>query len=281
MPIVAHDMFSRFTSVDYLSAAGAAAMVPSRIGNEEAAIIGETHLNGTALDGSLAAGGLAEEESLLGTGVDDIGGSASSIQAPIGDAYYNVGAAIFVLFVIVALGGLFIWRQRKNGGFRRSSILLGSGPGGKAENGLAGHMNQHRRNRSSQSDRHFRHAGLARDEEETGELLAMDRRRSSFTGGRQSRTHSLSGGKQHSRSGSGHSRTGSNHSLSRKGEEEEDPESRPLTQKGTLPKGEELFSVGEEDEEDLSSDEEREREVLGQESPGRSARSGQARRYDI
>lgn len=51
-PLAAHDMLVRFIGVDLLAAAGPAAQVPSRIGNEQEAVLGETHPNGTVVTGS-------------------------------------------------------------------------------------------------------------------------------------------------------------------------------------------------------------------------------------
>ena len=48
-PLAAHDMLLRFLGVDLLGAAGPAAQVPSRVGNEQEAVLGETHPNGTAV----------------------------------------------------------------------------------------------------------------------------------------------------------------------------------------------------------------------------------------
>ena len=42
-------MLLRFLGVDLLGAAGPAAQVPSRVGNEQEAVLGETHPNGTAV----------------------------------------------------------------------------------------------------------------------------------------------------------------------------------------------------------------------------------------
>lgn len=194
VPIVAHDMLSRFLGTDYFVAAGASAKVPSRIGNEQEAIIGETHLNGSALDSSAST---QKQTTELEDGAN---------PKPITDAYYNIGAALLVLFIIILIGLGFIWRQRR----RRAHRYGGFGSGGNKHganglpttmsDGLNGHLSQHKRNRSSASD----YRRMAGDVEEANELLPMD---------------------QHEKG-----------SASRNNVE--------------LPRGEELFSVGEEDEAD-------------------------------
>lgn len=187
-------MLSRFIGTDYFTAAGASAKVPSRIGNEQEAIIGETHLNGSALDSSATT---QKQTTELEDGAN---------PKPITDAYYNIGAALLVLFIIVLIGLGFIWRQRK----RRAHRYDGFGSGGSKHSanglpttmsdGLNGHLSQHRRNRSSASD----YRRMAGDTEEANELLPIDQREKAGA---------------------------SRHNVE-------------------LPRGEELFSVGEEDEVD-------------------------------
>lgn len=203
MPVVAHDMLSRFLSTDYISAAGAAAGVPSSIGNEEASIVGETHLNGTALD-STVSGSTAQDAV---TGLQETADTgAATVFA---DAYYNVGAAVFILLVLVLGIVGFIWRQRRRrrGGRGKHSFL----PTLKHENGngMSSHLHSHKRDRSGASDRSYRQSRgiVGEDDEEANELLAMEK-----LGGNASSTQ--------------------------------------------LPRGEELFSVGEEDEDERDSDEE-------------------------
>jgi len=188
-------MLSRFLDTDYISAAGAAASVPSRVGNQQAAIIGETHLNGTALDASLSNDATGESNS----------DSSSFTTSPVGDADYNIGAALLVLFLVVALGIAFLWRQRR----KRRFSLRGNKPFLPTSNGISGNLNQHRRNRSSVSDHRYMPSRNS-EGEETNELLAMKKR-----GGSRSATASST----------------------------------------DLPRGEELFSVGEEDEDQMDSEE--------------------------
>jgi carboxypeptidase D len=200
VPVVAHDMLSRFIGTDYFSAAGASAKVPSRIGNEQEAIIGETHLNGSALDAT------TQKQAA------EVDSAATKPENPITDAYYNIGAALLVLFILLLIGGGFLWRQRRRRGNRYGSFSAGSKGVGLPTTMSDGLNGQHRRNRSSASD----YRKMAGDTEEANELLPLEHRQE------------------------GHSKSRSKASLAGSSLE--------------LPKGEELFSVGEEDE--FDSDEE-------------------------
>jgi carboxypeptidase D len=85
-------MLVRFIGVDLLAAAGSAAQVPSRIGNEEEAVLGETHPNGTAV-------------------VFDDPVFALPTAAPISDSavetLVNTGSAIVVILIMLLAGGVF------------------------------------------------------------------------------------------------------------------------------------------------------------------------------
>jgi carboxypeptidase D len=197
LPIVAHDMLSRFLSTDYISAAGAAALVPSRIGNEEASIVGETHINGTALD---ASNPLSSDSDGLLENSSSSSSLSDTAKSPVADAYYNIGAALLVLLIVVAFGSCFIYRQRKR---RRSIFSKGFSLGGTSNNNInngqidspngvgVGSPYSHRRHRSSgahsasssrrSGQHHGKGLGLETDEnatsEETNELLPMHHKR--------------------------------------------------------------------------------------------------------
>lgn len=170
MPVVAADMFARFTSTDYISAAGASATVPSRIGSEQESVVGETHPNGTALD--LAASSA--------NAVSDSTGKESTISAesPMADAYYNVGTAMLILLVIVLLGVVFVYRQRNRrgslnlDGSRRKTSLL---PTSVSDRSLGRSSSSHRRTRSGNGRQQEYPEG---GEEETNELLPLQKRQS-------------------------------------------------------------------------------------------------------
>lgn len=228
-------MFSRFTSTDYISAAGAAALVPSRIGNEQEAIVGETHPNGSAIDPLLEEIGTGSGTGTGKSSSNDINSSSSAGASPAADAFYNIGAALLVLVLFLAVGAAFFYRQRRrrrpifSNGFSSSNSI----PNGKG-GGLSGHLHQHRRNRSSASDR-FRqsiHLGDGEgDMEETNELLPLQGDR-----------------KQDQRNN-------------------RDRESLKIMQERNLPKGEELFAVGEEEDDDEEEEDSEEEGNLGR--PGR------------
>lgn len=219
LPVVAHDMLSRFLSTDYISAAGASALVPSRIGSEEASIVGETHLNGTALDEPTLS--KAEAEAAMAAAGGEI--SPGSSDSPVSDAYFGTGSvAVVALLAVIALGVGFLWRQRRK---NRSGSAIGLDTS-RAAGGFGGHrIDHHRRNRSNASDRSYRAGaggagkgkGKQRGEqdEEENELLAMEKRGGSAS------TSDLHSGESSAASRSVH-----------------------------LPRGEELFSVGEEDEDE-------------------------------
>ena len=219
LPIVAHDMLSRFLSTDYISAAGASALVPSRIGSEEASIVGETHLNGTALDEPTLS--QADAEAAMAAAGGEI---APGSDSPVSDAYFGTGSvAVVALLAVLALGVGFLWRQRRK---NRSGSAIGLDTS-RGAGGFGGHrMDHHRRNRSNASDRSYRAGGGAgagkgkgkqrgEQDEEENELLAMEKRGGSAS------TSDLHGGESSAAGRSTH-----------------------------LPRGEELFSVGEEDEEE-------------------------------
>lgn len=107
-PLASHDMLLRFLDIDLLGAAGPAAQVPSRVGDEQEAVLGETHPNGTAVSGSSSVSGSLEDGELLSIGKGSSGGGALETMV-------NVGSAL----VIIALMGLglaifLVVRRRMN-----------------------------------------------------------------------------------------------------------------------------------------------------------------------
>ena len=248
VPVIAHDMFSRFTSTDYISAAGAAALVPSRIGNEQEAIVGETHLNGSAIDPlQLDAGTAAGSGKTPSLGDDSSNTSSSAGTSPVASAFYDIRAAlVVVLLVLLALGAAFIYSQRRRRRQHSSSFGRGSSSSSKKKEasgngGMSSHLHEHRRKRSSASDRLFRRGDgdgdvdAGAEEEETNELLPM----------------------QAVRRGEADMRNASRESLR-------------SAQQRSLPRGEELFAVGEDDEEaELEEEEEDSEEEGNMGRPGR------------
>ena len=91
-------------NTDFISAAGSAARIPSRIGEEQEAVIGTTHPNGTAL--ALDAGDMSE--STLLNDVDGGGStSAGSGATALRETYYNVGSAAVVVLLLAAVAAIF------------------------------------------------------------------------------------------------------------------------------------------------------------------------------
>ncbi|GJN92002.1 hypothetical protein Rhopal_005030-T1 [Rhodotorula paludigena] len=132
-PIAAHDMFLRFVGVSLLSAAGPAAQVPSRIGNEIPAVLGSTHPNGTALS---SLEGLDPSELDASTGKSDSdgsstgsgsssGGSGSLFGLGAGDTVLeglvNASSALVLVALMAAAFAGFLWfRRRTRGRLSRS-----------------------------------------------------------------------------------------------------------------------------------------------------------------
>lgn len=106
-------MLLRFLHIDLLRAAGPAAQVPSRVGNELEAVLGSTHLNGSALiapPGDLGKGEVRDEEG--------IGGASS---------------ALGIIALLLAVLGVFWIVRRRMGG---PAFLIGtSGGRGRREGG--------------------------------------------------------------------------------------------------------------------------------------------------
>lgn len=143
-------MLLRFVGVSLLSAAGPAAQVPSRIGNEIPAVLGSTHPNGTAL-GAAEAGGLspgeldalpggagaageggsaAAGEGKAGSGGGGGGGDASSLlhgsDAAL-EGLVNASSAVVLVALMGAAFALFLCVRRR----ARAGGRLARAPGGE------------------------------------------------------------------------------------------------------------------------------------------------------
>lgn len=97
--MVAHDMLLRFQHTDFMSAAGSAAKVPSRVGDQQESIIGETLPNGTVITPT------NEAQKATAGAVSEYDSSTA--------AYYNVGSAAVVIFLLAAVAGIFYALRRK------------------------------------------------------------------------------------------------------------------------------------------------------------------------
>ncbi|GAA6032845.1 hypothetical protein JCM8097_000825 [Rhodosporidiobolus ruineniae] len=109
-PIASHDMILRFMQVDTLNAAGSAARIPSRIGNEQAAVLGAVHPNGTTLPGAELAvdadADTSNEKEVTEDGFD--------IDH---ERYYGPRRTAALVFLLVVVGGaiwaILRWRTRR------------------------------------------------------------------------------------------------------------------------------------------------------------------------
>ncbi|KAM0793726.1 hypothetical protein ACM66B_001150 [Microbotryomycetes sp. NB124-2] len=136
VPLVAHDMLLRFVGVDLLGAAGPAAQVPSRVGDEQEAVLGETHPNGTAVAPSTSSGldNALDDSVDLKDGssstLDGSGSSSSSIfhTSSTVETIANVGSAL-VIVALMALGLVvfFVVKRRIS---NRSGTGVGASPFG-------------------------------------------------------------------------------------------------------------------------------------------------------
>lgn len=118
-PLASHDMLVRFLNIDLLGAAGPAAQVPSRVGNEQEAVLGETHLNGTAV--------LGTSPSSSSTLVDSAGGKlglptdALANESAV-EALVNAGSAMVIILLMLLAGAVFFCLRKR---VKRS--IFGSG----------------------------------------------------------------------------------------------------------------------------------------------------------
>lgn len=115
-PLASHDMLLRFVGADLLGAAGPAAQVPSRVGDEQEAVLGQTHTNGTAV------GGPALD-------VDSTTRLPFSSDSAI-EALVNAGSAIVIIALMVLAGLVFyVVRRRVNRRAKAKGALLGESLG--------------------------------------------------------------------------------------------------------------------------------------------------------
>jgi carboxypeptidase D len=96
-------MLLRFMDTDFMSAAGSAAKVPSRIGAEQEAVIGTTSPNGTAINPE----DLTEVLPAL-----DATTTAKATDNSL-TAYYNAGSAAILLLLLAAVAAIFFCLRAK------------------------------------------------------------------------------------------------------------------------------------------------------------------------
>lgn len=135
---------------DFIEAAGSAAKVPSKIGEEQEAVIGETHPNGTALEAAVDPPPDSGQASLEKQDTSNAGGS------PLGDAaaaYYNAGSAAVLILLLFAVGGIFFCLRARTRKYMPAEPELGLGPTPPATPSKGRRSHQHRRGLSSISSK--------------------------------------------------------------------------------------------------------------------------------
>lgn len=153
-PLATHDMFLRFIGVSLLSAAGPAAQVPSRIGNEIPAVLGSTLPNGTAIDSSSSGGSSAEKQLdgvSSGAGGDSSSSGSSSGGGKLGyggdaalEGLVHASSALVLVALMAAAFALFLWFRRRTQRLSRG----GEGGGWGALGGRGGVLSKHARAKS-------------------------------------------------------------------------------------------------------------------------------------
>lgn len=114
-PVESHDMLLRFVGVNLLGAAGPAAQVPSKVGDEQEAVVGETHVNGTAV-----APVLGEDKTSSSST-----GTSSIFEGDSFETIVNAGSAVVILLVMLLAIGIFICVRRRVAS--RKGPILGHG----------------------------------------------------------------------------------------------------------------------------------------------------------
>lgn len=121
-------MLLRFLGIDLLGAAGPAARVPSRVGDEQEAVLGETHP-----DGSIVVPVLSPDFTPL------IEQSTKAADTKT-EALVNAGSALFIIIIMLLAVLIYCVLKRRLGGSGRGrggkgSIVSGLGLGGGGTNG--------------------------------------------------------------------------------------------------------------------------------------------------
>lgn len=148
----AHDMLLRFMAVDTLYAAGEAARVPSRIGEENESVLSPTHPNGTTLEGGIPIPSPPVPKKLI-----DGGGN---ILDPLHESYYGprrtLGLFLLLGFAMGAIYIFFRWRKGKRRA-KRMRAKFGTGSNRQRRNGGGNHVTK--KERSSQKEQSMTSAG--------------------------------------------------------------------------------------------------------------------------
>lgn len=126
-------MLLRFLGIDLLGAAGPAARVPSRVGDEQEAVLGETHP-----DGSIVV-------PILDPNFTPLIEQSTKAADTKTEALVNAGSALFIIIIMLMAVLIYcVLKRRLGGGGGRgrggkgsisSGLGLGSGLGGSGSNG--------------------------------------------------------------------------------------------------------------------------------------------------
>ncbi|GAA5991349.1 hypothetical protein JCM10908_003269 [Rhodotorula pacifica] len=143
-PLAAHDMFLRFVGASLLSAAGPAAQVPSRIGNEIPAVLGSTRPDGSSLNATLADGssvlgsstsgddstlsGSGDSKQLSSSSSSDGWWGTSSLSGSAVEGLAHASSAIVLVLLMASALGAFLYIRRRTGS-SSSSRRRGGGSG--------------------------------------------------------------------------------------------------------------------------------------------------------
>ncbi|SCV68627.1 BQ2448_748 [Microbotryum intermedium] len=134
-PLASHDMLLRFLDVNLLGAAGSSARVPSKVGDEVEAVVGETKIDGTAVtsgpdgvrleEGGKSAKTDASDKTNAGAGTGDVDKSAGSgLGLGLGmgaggtspaavEGLVNVGSALVIIIIMMLSLCVFLIVRRR------------------------------------------------------------------------------------------------------------------------------------------------------------------------
>ena len=122
-PLAAHDMLLRFIGIDTLGAAGPTALIPSRLGGEREAVVGETSPDGSTLE----KGGNAETDVSKSPLAADVDGDGKDELNKDREAYYGprrtAVLVLLILTIVAVLLLIFRWmsvRARRRASKRHS-----------------------------------------------------------------------------------------------------------------------------------------------------------------
>lgn len=165
-------MLLRFQGTDFLSAAGSAAKVPSRVGAQQDAVVGQTVKNGSLV---MTSNGVPV------TSGDSAGHREVPAEASSTAAYYNLGSALLVILLLGVVGMIFYTLRKKVRQSQFATADLGryeaaySDPGTPSGSEKGRRVTHHKRGMGSLSKGSSTHQG-ARSSQEALELERLVQR---------------------------------------------------------------------------------------------------------